>query len=176
MSIDSLRIARGSDAEAIAQLVNRAYQPGSGVLGWTHESDLVSGKRTSAKNVTEIISKADSVVLVGLKDAEVVACVHVEKDGQNSYIGMLSVNPIFQCAGAGKAMLAYAEDHAVKNYGSEKFTMVVISLRTELISFYLRRGYKKTGTDIEYRLLAGAGTPKQVGLKVEVLEKTVQAR
>jgi N-acetylglutamate synthase-like GNAT family acetyltransferase len=48
---------------------------------------------------------SNSVILVGLKDSKIVACVHVEKDRSNSHIGMLAVNPALQGAGAGKQML-----------------------------------------------------------------------
>ena len=117
------------------------------------------------------MAKPDSIILVGLKDSEIVACVHIEKDSGNSYIGMLAVSPILQGAGMGKKILALAERYASENYGSEKFIMVVLSSRSELISFYLRRGYQQTGAVMDYPLSAGAGTPKHPDLKIEVLEK-----
>ena len=169
--MDTFRTAHKSDAEAIAQLVNKAYRPELGASGWTHESNLVSGSRTNADQVSETISKPASVILVGLEDPEIVACVHIEKDGSNSHIGMLAVSPILQGAGIGKKMLAHAERYASEIFGSEKFIMVVVSSRSELISFYLRRGYQKTGSVMDYPLLAGAGTPKHAGLKIEALEK-----
>jgi hypothetical protein len=49
--------------------------------------------------------------------------------------------------------------------------MAVVSSRSELIAFYLRRGYQKTGVVQDYPLSAGVGTPKFSGLKIEVLEK-----
>lgn len=171
MRIDTFRTASESDAEAISQLVNKAYRPESGASGWTHESNLVSGSRTSLAQVVEIMSKPDSVILVGLKDSQIVACVHVEKDGNNSHIGMLAVNPMLQGAGAGKQILEHAERFASASFGSEKFIMVVVSSRSELISFYLRRGYQKTGTIMDYPLSAGAGIPRHDGLKIEVMEK-----
>ena len=171
MSIDTFHTASKSEAEAIAQLVNKAYRPETGSAGWTHESDLVSGNRTSAGQVSELMSKPDSVILVGLKDSEIVACVHVEKDGSNSHIGMLAVNPKLQGAGAGKQMLAHAERYANESFGSEKFIMAVVSSRSELIAFYLRRGYQKTGVVQDYPLSAGVGTPKFTDLKTEALEK-----
>ncbi|NCP38721.1 MAG: GNAT family N-acetyltransferase [Shewanella vesiculosa] len=171
MSMDTFRTANKSDAEAIAQLVNKAYRPETGMAGWTHESNLVSGNRTSVVQVAEILSKPDSVILVGLKSSEIVACVHVEKDGSYSHIGMLAVNPKLQGAGAGKQILAHAERYANENFGSEKFIMTVVSLRSELIAFYLRRGYQKTGAVQDYPLSAGVGTPKFSDLKTETLEK-----
>ena len=49
--------------------------------------------------------------------------------------------------------------------------MVVVSSRSELISFYQRRGYQKTDFIMDYPLSADAGVPKQTGLKIEILEK-----
>lgn len=171
MSIDTFRTASKSDADAIAQLVNKAYRPESGVSGWTHESHLVSGGRTSVGQIEAMVSKPDSIILVGLKGSEIVACVHVEKDGSNSHIGMLAVSPALQGVGAGKQMLAHAERYASEDFSSEKFIMVVVSARSELISFYLRRGYQKTGTVMDYPLSMGAGIPKHAGLTIELLEK-----
>ena len=171
MSIDSFRIANNTDAEAIAELINWAYRPESGASGWTHESDLVAGNRTSTAQIVEIISRRDSVILVGLNNEEIVACAHVEKDGNSSHIGMLAVNPILQGGGAGKQMLAHVEKYANVVFGSEKFVMVVVSARTELVSFYLRRGYLNTGPVMDYPLSAGAGIPKTPDLKIKVLEK-----
>ena len=171
MSMDTFRTANKSEAEEIARLVNQAYRPETGTAGWTHESDLVSGNRTNVGQVEEVISKPDSVILVGLKGTEIVACVHVEKDGNYGHIGMLAVNPKLQGAGAGKQMLAHAEKYANERFGSEKFIIVVVSSRSELIAFYLRRGYQKTGTVQDYPLSAGVGTPKLSNLKTEVFEK-----
>jgi GNAT superfamily N-acetyltransferase len=171
MSIDTFRTASKLDAEAITQLVNYAYRPASGLAGWTHESDLVSGNRVSAGQVADMLSKPDSIILVGLKDSAIIACVHIERVESNCHIGMLAVAPNRQGAGDGKQMLAYAENYANELFGTEKFVMVVVSLRSELIAFYLRRGYQKTGAVMDYPLSAGAGAPKYANLKVEVLVK-----
>lgn len=171
MSIDIFRTANESDAKAIAAVVNRAYRPEPGAGGWTHESDLVSGNRTSTAQVIEILEKPNSVILVGLNNSEIVACIHVEKEDGDSHIGMLAVNPTLQGAGAGKKMLTYAEEYATEVFGAEKFIMVVVSARIDLISFYRRRGYKQTGAVMDYPLLAGVGIPRNGPLKIEVLEK-----
>ncbi|MDD2774415.1 MAG: GNAT family N-acetyltransferase [Gallionella sp.] len=171
MGFDGFRLATVDDVESIARLVNQAYRPDTQTLGWTHEAELVSGKRTNQSQVKEMISKPDSLVLIGLNDSNIEACVHVEKEGDNSYIGMLSVDPQRQGTGVGKRMLAYAEEYAAHCFESKKFVMVVVSARVELIAFYLRRGYQKTGVVMDYPLSAGAGIPKQTDLKIEMLEK-----
>jgi hypothetical protein len=49
--------------------------------------------------------------------------------------------------------------------------MVVISQREELISFYERRGYRRTGEIAEYPLHLNVGVPRAEGLTIEYLEK-----
>jgi ribosomal protein S18 acetylase RimI-like enzyme len=171
MSLDAFRIANESDASAIAELVNAAYRPRPSAAGWTHESELLVGDRTNPTQVSEVITKPNSAILVGLKNSAIVACVHIEKEGDNGHIGMLAVNPALQAAGVGKQMLALAENYAIEVFGAEKFILVVVSLRSELIAFYLRRGYQKTGCVMDYPLSAGAGIPKITALQIEVLEK-----
>jgi len=171
MSIDIFRVAGESDAGAIANLVNQAYRPEAGSSGWTNESELVSGNRTSADQIAAMMSQPSSIILVGITGIEIVACVHVDKDNSHSHIGMLAVNPSLQGAGVGKQMLAYAEGYANVHFGAKKFTIVVVTTRSELIAFYLRRGYRQTGIVMDYPLSAGAGIPKHSDLKIEVLEK-----
>ncbi len=73
MSIDTFRIGTKQDADYIVQLVNKAYGPEAGLSGWTHESHLVSGNRISPEQIMETMVKPDSVLLVGLKNSEIVA-------------------------------------------------------------------------------------------------------
>ena len=84
---------------------------------------------------------------------------------------MLAVNPVLQGVGAGKQMLALAEKYICENFGSEKYIMFVASSRSELSSFYMRRGYQKTGNIMDYPLSADFGTPLHPDLKIEVMEK-----
>lgn len=165
------RIARVDDSAEIAQLVNEAYRPAPGMGGWTHESDLVSGKRINSEKVENLMKQENSTILVGVLGSIIATCVHIEKEGTNGYIGMLAVSPLLQGLGKGKEVLAHAEEYAVKNFNSNNFVMVVVAARTELISFYLRRGYKKTGTTMQYPLDAGVGTPKFDALQIETLHK-----
>lgn len=176
MSIDFECIAKVADAGAVARLVNKSYRPEKGLRGWTHESDLVAGERTNERQVADAISRKDSFVLIGLRGQEVVACVHVEKEGTNCHIGMLAVSPILQRKGIGRRMLSHAERFGSETFASEAFTMLVLSERPELISFYMKCGYQRTGATMDYPLSAGVGVPTRGDLKVEVLKKRVNHR
>lgn len=167
----NFRVARVDDSAEIAQLVNEAYRPAPGMGGWTHESDLVSGKRINSEKVESLIKQENSTILAGVLGSIIVTCVHIEKESTNCYIGMLAVSPSLQGLGKGKEVLAHAEEYAKKSFNPNNFVMVVVAARTELISFYLRRGYKKTGTTMQYPLDAGVGTPKIDLLQIETLHK-----
>lgn len=166
-----LRIATESDASEIAELVNAAYRPSHDTAGWTHEAELIAGPRTTPAQVAEAIQKPNSAILVHCENSAIVACVHVEKEDSDCHIGMLAVNPAVQATGIGKQMLALAESYASEALRAEKFVLVVVSARSELVAFYLRRGYQKTGSVMDYPLSAGVGIPRNPALKIEVLEK-----
>ena len=51
--------------------------------------------------------------------------------------------------------------------------MSVLSSRSELIAFYERRGYARTGEVSSYTASAGIGKPIVDGLQVEMLVKQV---
>jgi ribosomal protein S18 acetylase RimI-like enzyme len=165
-----LRVADESDAREIAALVNRAYRPSPHERGWTHEAELVSGDRTSVEQVSAIMSQRSRILLL-CSGTTIVACVHVQVSESNAYIGMLATDPHYQVQGLGKQMLLNAEAYAVEHFSVRTFRMVVLSFRDELIAFYERRGYERTGQVEDYPLSAGVGEPKRPGLTVEVMEK-----
>lgn len=165
-----LRIASESDAHEIAALVNRAYRPLSHQRGWTHEADLVAGERTSAEQVLSLFGPQSSI-LVLCHGAAIVACVHIQCSESSAYIGMLATEPDCQARGLGKHMLACAEHHALEHFKATTFKMSVLSLRSELIAFYERRGYVRTGHVENYPVSAGVGQPLVAGLRVESLVK-----
>lgn len=171
MILDTVRTAKTLDVGDIAQIVNSAYRPRSGAYGWTHEADLIAGARISAGQIAGILSKPDSVVLLGLIRSETAACVHIERVGGDSHIGMLAVTPSRQDSGIGKELLAHAEHYAHKMFLTHRFVMMVVSSRSELISFYERRGYQRTGSVMSYPRSAGVGIPLEADLKIEMLEK-----
>ena len=166
------RTAELQDVDDIADLVNRAYRPtSSGVKGWTHESGWVTGARTSADQVRALFVD-DSVILLMSQALRVLACVHVRVDGASAHIGMLATEPTLQAQGLGKLMLAYAEKFALETYQVAAFEMSVLSSRHELMAFYERRGYKRTGVTYAYPVDSGVGEPLSTEISVLELIKT----
>ncbi len=166
-----IRIAQPDDVAAIVALVNRAYRPDGDSKGWTHESAIVDGMRVTDEQVRALFAP-DSFVFVAEQDAQLLACVHVQMEQDCAHIGMLATNPALQAQGIGKTILAYAENYAREHCSARQFEMVVISERAELVAFYLRRGYQKTGRVDGYPVSAGVGIPKVQGLTIEVLQKS----
>lgn len=160
------------DAEAIARLVNQAYRPAEGGEGWTHESELVSGIRVDVEAV--LLAIQSSRVLVGSIGQEPVGCVQIEMKGNAAHIGMLAVDPSRQAGGIGKLLLERAEQFAVLEKGAEFALLAVITERTELIEFYIRRGYSPTGEQLPYPVDTGVGVPVKEAMPLVVLKKVFQ--
>lgn len=164
-------VATAGDAVAIAALVNAAYRPTSGRIGWTHERDLVGGPRIKAAQVVDAISQPDSVLLVASVTTGIAACVHLQKRGEVCLLGLLAVDPGLQGAGIGKRMLGQAEQFAVDTWGCTTIRISVLSQRAELLAYYRRRGYRPTGTVTDYPRAQGVGLPIVEGLTVDTLDK-----
>lgn len=139
------RAAGSSDITAIVALVESAYRGESGQRGWTTETHLLDGRRTDAESVVELIDRVGSQVLLAERDGELVACCHIEQQGESGYFGMFAVNPEQQRVGLGRAVLAEAERIARDVWRVGFMRMSVIEQRAELIAWYERRGYQLTG-------------------------------
>ena len=101
------------------------------------------------------------------------SCIYLEKQENSAYIGFFSVHPSLQGKGIGKYILKQAETFALTELGTKKYVMFVVSQRSELIAFYERRGYARTGQIETYPLHLGTPMPKVDGLTIEYLEKNV---
>ncbi len=150
-----LRPAGPDDVDAVVALVQRAYRGDASRAGWTTEADLLDGQRTDADAVRELVGEPRSAVLllVGGDDAPV-ACCHVAArtraegmagDDVVGYLGMLAVDPGRQGDGTGRALLAAASRHAAQELDARVLEMTVIAQRAELIAWYERQGWERTG-------------------------------
>ncbi|MHA3055953.1 GNAT family N-acetyltransferase [Acinetobacter sp. ANC 4633] len=155
----------------IVKLVNLSYRS-QDVRGWTSEADVVSGERISAQQLQDLFVP-DAKILLLFDAAELVACVHVQKHKDQAYIGMLTTHPQRQNQGLGKQVLQFAEDFAQENFAVTGFKMSVLSCRTELIEFYLRRGYVLTGETEDYPIDANVGQPLFENIRLLHLVKHV---
>jgi len=142
----AFRHAEAADVPAIVALVDSAYRGESSRTGWTHEADVFEGSRTDPGAVAEIIADPASRVLVAESAAgELVGCCHLEFHDDYAYFGMFAIRPDRQAAGLGRAVLAEAERRARATEGVRQLRMTVLTVREELIAYYVRRGYRRTG-------------------------------
>lgn len=167
-----LRHAHVGDVPAVVALVESGYRGEVSRGGWTTEADLLDGQRTDEDEVRSLLARPRSYVVLALRDGELVACCHVAEEDGAGYFGMFAVTPRLQGAGLGKAVLAEAERIVRDEWRLAVMKMTVIDVRSELIAFYERRGYRRSG--IKKAFPYGderAGRPKRDDLRFEVLVK-----
>lgn len=175
MALDlSFRPAGEADIPAIVALVNSAYRGDASRTGWTTEADLLGGQRADADMVRELIHPPDSLLLLCLSGDELLGSAHLSRTGDGAYLGMFAVRPDCQGQGVGKAFLAAAEDHVREHFGARTLAMTVIHHRRELIAFYERRGYRRTGETEPFPQGERYGLPKVDDLSLVVLRKVLE--
>ena len=173
----SFRAADAGDVERVVALVESAYRGDASRVGWTTEADLLDGRRTGRDDIEAILARARSRLLLAEQDGEMIACAHVMVEDGAGYFGMFSVDPQRQGGGLGKQVLAEAERIVREEWGCEAMRMTVIDVRDELIAFYERRGYHRTGIKKPFPYGdARFGLPKRDDLRFEVLEKALPLR
>jgi len=165
--------ATENDADEMAELLNVAYRGGK---GWTTESGLVEGDRTSVEQVATAIANEDTFFLVHKKIGKIVSCVAIENIDGRIFIGSFAVNPELQATGLGSATLAAAEAYASHQFSTHQFFMTVLSNREELIAFYERRGYRRTGKTSPYPVHLNVGRPLFAELTAEEFVKNANPR
>ncbi len=168
----TFRAATPAETTAIVALVESAYRGESGRRGWTTESDLLDGPRTSRWEVRALLKKPDSRVLLAHRADAPVGCAHIRKQGGSCHFGMFAVAPELQRGGVGKRLLHEAERVAREEYGCVQMELNVIAVRAELIAWYERRGYRRTGKRRPFPAGNGcAGFAKKGDLYFELLVK-----
>lgn len=142
----SFRAATAADVDALVPFVNGGYRGESSKRGWTTEADILGGQRTDPGKMREMIETSGArVELAHDESGSLVGCVFLKKEPDAScYLGMLTVDPARQSGGFGKRLMARSEELA-RGWGCRRMRMTVISVRSELIAYYERRGYAKTG-------------------------------
>lgn len=143
----TVRVATPDDITSVVALVESAYRGESSRAGWTTEAGMLGGQRTDADRVAALIAAtADTAILLAEHAEGLAGCVMVHRESATTaYIGMFAVRPTAQNGGLGRALLAEAERHARTAWDATTARMTVIAQRPELIAWYERRGYARTG-------------------------------
>lgn len=171
----SISIAEEKDIGALVALMDIAYRGEHSKKGWTSEADLFIGnKRTDEAAVEKLIKRPGSGFLKYMQGEKIEGCVYLHKKENRLYLGMFSVSPSAQGKGIGKKLLTAADQYAIERNCSSIF-MTVITVREELIAWYEKNGYQKTGETLPFPVDERFGTPTQP-LEMLVLEKRLQPK
>lgn len=163
-----IRVARPDDLRHLRALVEGTYRGDSARRGWTHEADLLTDERTTDADLVTALADPDHVLLVAeVEDGLVGTVTTVAAGPGRAYLGMLSVAPDRQGSGLGRALIAAAERAAIAHFGAAVMEMTVIDVRHELIAWYERLGYQRTG---ERRPFPGVSS-RPVDFGMVVLER-----
>lgn len=175
-----LRAATAADVDAVVALTESAYRGDVSRRGWTTEADLLDGQRTDRQEVAGLIAHADVRLLLAERDAALLASCVVERlvseHAGDGYFGMFSVRPDVQGQGIGRVLLAEAERIARDEWHAPVMRMTVIDVRSELVAWYERRGYRRTGEHKPFPYGdARFGVPKRADLRFEWLVKNLRS-
>jgi ribosomal protein S18 acetylase RimI-like enzyme len=164
--------ATPDDVPAIVAIVESAYRGDASRAGWTTEADLLDGQRTDPDEVAALIARSDARIVLARDGGALVGSVLVTAEDGEGYLGMFAVQPDRQNGGLGRALLAEAERVMRAELGCAEARMTVIVQRAELIAWYERRGWTRTGErePFPYGRLR-SGMPRRDDLEFVVLAK-----
>lgn len=181
-----LRQATVDDVKGIVDLLNLTFRSD---VGWTNESSLVGGIRTTAAEIESIINNPDNYFFVypELKAAsaekeetgKILASISVtfKRESNSAYIGLFAVDPSLQGQGVGHQVLEAAETFATRHLGRHsdevRLTMSILSQRPDLQAYYERRGYQLSGNSQPFPVDSNNGEPKVDDLRLLEMVKVV---
>ncbi|MGC4067489.1 MAG: GNAT family N-acetyltransferase [Polyangiaceae bacterium] len=170
-AVRSVREATLADVSSVVALVESAYRGESSCRGWTTEAGLLDGQRTDELEIRDLITDANSQLLLAFDDARLVGSVLLRNQDGTGYVGMFAIAPEEQGRGLGKWLLERAED-VFRSRAVRFVTMTVIKQRSELIEWYGRRGYVATGRRLPFPYDDPRfGLPKRPDLEFVELKK-----
>ncbi len=178
------RLATTRHIGALKLMINNAYRGETGKKGWTTEADLIGGQRIDEGLLEEILGTNQSYLLIAFETEDsILGCVHLQKlsssqgDQTKVYLGLLTVNVDHQKRGVGDYLLQESERYAKQKLKAAAIEMTVLSVRKELIAWYVKRGYRVTGEQRPFPYgNERFGRPFKDDLVFEVLIKNLAER
>ena len=152
----TFRTATVADVAAVVPLVGSAYRGDASRAGWTTEADLLDGQRVDAAMVSDVVGSADAEIVLAEAGGRLLACCELRHraDGLHHLARMAQASRAVPgdlehrvrelVGGVGRQVLAEGERRAAAR-GSARVVLSVLDARAELIAWYERRGYVRTG-------------------------------
>ena len=176
--ISNMPINKATDADIpeLNELVNITYRGKPSPMGWTTEADLLEGARIDQPMLKEQMDTENGAILkyTDPRTGRIIGAIYLETSGSSMYFGMLTVSPSAQGRGIGRALLEYSESYARKN-NCTKLVATVIDVRSELIEWYIRFGFKRTGHIEPFPADGKVGIPK-IPIQLIEIEKIVPVK
>jgi len=104
---------------------------------------FIERDRTNPEMIRGLMEKGK--FLVAEDGTSLAGCVYVELRAGRGYLGMLSVDPTRQKMGIGRQLMAAAENY-FRQAGCTFSDLMIVNVRTELLTMYRGFGYVETGT------------------------------
>ncbi|WP_198079277.1 GNAT family N-acetyltransferase [Acinetobacter calcoaceticus] len=170
----NFRLAQFDDIPQLVDLINKSYREQQG-RSWTTELEFVKGQRITEHQLEEQLQLSNSTLLVGeTNSSKIVACIGLTFENNQVEVGTFCTDPHVQNMRVGRSVLEYAEQYALKQAPYlVNAVMHVLDVRSELIAYYERRGYAKTGNEQPYPVEANVGVPT-VPIKLIEMKKDLK--
>ncbi|PVI02820.1 putative N-acetyltransferase, GNAT family [Periconia macrospinosa] len=142
------RKATPSDTPQVQSLIEAAFQADDTRPNWTAAVELNRSFRLPTAVVESLINSPDSAFLIATSSADgsLVGVVGVTKRSPDlGRILHLAIDQKYQRGGLGRHILAYAEQYCRDTWGVGRIGLDALCTRVELIKWYERRGYVRTG-------------------------------
>ncbi len=150
----AFRYATPNDASCVHELIERAYRDETTAGQWDSESQFLKGPRSDPYEIRAHILDPNDRFLLAELDGKLAGCALIQRQdfgtSQGAYFGMFAIDASARNAGLGKRILLECEARAAILWNASYMVMTVISLRTELIQWYERRGYALTGESFPF--------------------------
>ncbi|KAF7561095.1 hypothetical protein G7046_g3045 [Stylonectria norvegica] len=150
----NFRLATLDDAPQLKDQVQAAFRSDDIRQNWTADMDLSSRFVMDIEEIINSITRPDGVTLVATtEDNTIVGSVGVwKKTADLARISMLAVDQQQQRGGIGHRLLSHAESYCQETWGVGKTGLNALSPREQLIAWYERCGYVRTGEQTPFRL------------------------
>ena len=161
-----------ADVPRLGVLIERAYRGPEALRGWTNEASLLTGPRSSPAEIEGLIKAPDSRFVTAFAGEKLVGCALLQKHGEGAYFSMFAIDPDIQGGGLGKAIMARSEAAARELWGAQYLRLAVINLRDQLIQWYERRGFVRTGEQEPFPFDTAPGALR-TDFHLTILQKTL---